>query len=166
MKLEDGTNDEHVMKPREVGNSSPMGLFAFGCTTFMYALYLIQVGNITNSNAGLGVALVYGGGLQILAGMWEIYSGKTFPATVSCTYGAFWISFGIIYFPNAGIIASYNGDQAMFGKAVSIYLIPWTTTYVATLTFIFVVLEFIALVIANYTGIGAWTRVGGSLGGK
>ncbi|KAF0522443.1 hypothetical protein F8M41_015546 [Gigaspora margarita] len=173
---EDDKIDGYVMKPREVGNSSPLGLFAFGCTTFMYALYLLQVGGITNNRAGIGAALFYGGLIQILGGMWEIYSGKTFAATVSCSYGAFWMSFGVIFLPNSGIIDSYNGDQAMFGKAVGCYLIAWTffsffmliaslkTTYVATLTFTLVVLEFIVLVIANFTGIETYSRIGGGLG--
>ncbi|CAG8755127.1 3377_t:CDS:2 [Cetraspora pellucida] len=170
MTLEDSKDvidiehNEHIMKPREVGNSSPLGLFAFGSTTFIYAMYLLQVGNITNSHAGLGAALFYGGLVQLLAAMWEIYSGKTFAATVSCSYGAFWISFGFIYLPGSGIIDSYNGDQAMLGKAVGVYLVAWTTTYIASLTFIFVIIEFIALDIANFTGVEAWTRVGGSFG--
>ncbi|CAG8454869.1 20911_t:CDS:2 [Dentiscutata erythropus] len=126
MSLEKGTDDGHVMQPREVGNSSPLGLFAFGSTTFMYAMYLLQVGNITNNHAGLGAALFYGGVLQILGGMWEIYSGKTFAATVSCSYGAFWMSFGFIFLPSSGIVDSYNGDQVMFGKALGVYLVAWT----------------------------------------
>ena len=41
----------------------------------------------------LGLALAYGGIVQLLAGMWEFRTGNTFGAVAFCSFGAFWISF-------------------------------------------------------------------------
>ncbi|CAG8846648.1 2135_t:CDS:2, partial [Racocetra persica] len=56
--------NEYYSKQRVVGNSVPIGLFAFGTTQLIYSLYLIQIANITNPQVGLGSALFYGGLIQ------------------------------------------------------------------------------------------------------
>ncbi len=47
-------------------------------------------------NLFLPLALIYGGLAQLLAGMWEFKNRNTFAATAFSSYGAFWISFGIL----------------------------------------------------------------------
>lgn len=42
-------------------------------------------------NVVVGLALGYGGLVQLLAGMWEFASGNTFAATAFSSYGGFWI---------------------------------------------------------------------------
>ena len=39
------------------------------------------------------LALVYGGGVQLLAGMWEFTRKNTFGALAFSSFGAFWISY-------------------------------------------------------------------------
>jgi succinate-acetate transporter protein len=62
-----------------------------------------------------GLALMYGGIAQILAGMWEFRSGNTFGATAFTSYGAFWLSFW-------AYVQFYAADvsQAAAGKAVGL----------------------------------------------
>ena len=68
-----------------------------------------------------GLALAYGGGAQLLAGMWEFTKGNTFGATAFTSYGAFWISFW-------WLTAHLDSDKipaADVGKGLGLYLIAW-----------------------------------------
>lgn len=49
--------------------------------------------------------------------------GNTFGATVLTSYGAFWISLGIIFTPGGFEIAeSYGGETGMFYNALGLYI--------------------------------------------
>lgn len=80
----------------KIADPGPLGLAAFGITTVI--LSLINAGVVKADALGvvLGLALAYGGGAQLLAGMWEFKKGNTFGATAFSSYGAFWISFYFI----------------------------------------------------------------------
>ncbi|CAG8763126.1 13975_t:CDS:2, partial [Dentiscutata erythropus] len=167
---------EEYLKQREIGNSNPIGLFAFGTTQLIYSLYLIQIANITNHQVGLGSALFYGGIIQVLSGICGLFSGKTLSATIFCSYGGFWISFGFIYLPSSGIIDSFKNDQAMLRNAIGIYLTVWTiftllmliasarTTILEISTLSFVLIVFIFLDLANFTGLNVFSRIAGYFG--
>src|SRR5437660_12208105 len=71
---------------------APLGLAAFALTTFI----------LSGHNATfipdliwVGLALFYGGMVQLLAGMWEFRNRNVFGATAFSTYGGFWMSLGI-----------------------------------------------------------------------
>lgn len=89
----------------KIADPGPLGLAGFGITTII--LSLINAGVYTADAMGvvLGLALAYGGGAQLLAGMWEFRKGNTFGATAFTSYGAFWISFYFIIHaaPKAGV---------------------------------------------------------------
>ena len=86
-------------------NPAPLGLCGFALTTFV----------LSSINAGwfpagattiiIGLALFYGGLAQLLAGMWEFKAGNTFGATAFTSYGAFWLSLGVVFVPGSGILA-------------------------------------------------------------
>src|SRR5947207_12773356 len=70
---------------------APLGLAAFALTTFV----------LSGHNAGfmpdavwVGLALFYGGLVQLLAGMWEFRNRNVFGATAFSSYGGFWLSLG------------------------------------------------------------------------
>jgi len=70
---------------------APLGLAAFALTTFM----------LSGHNASfipdvlwVGLALFYGGTIQLLAGMWEFRNRNVFGATAFSTYGGFWLGLG------------------------------------------------------------------------
>jgi uncharacterized protein len=87
-----GTASEEAAKPAlPVADPAPLGLAAFALTTFM----------LSGHNAGfipdiiwVGLALFYGGMVQLLAGMWEFRNRNVFGATAFSTYGGFWLSLG------------------------------------------------------------------------
>src|ERR671936_390869 len=71
---------------------APLGLAAFALTTFM----------LSGHNASfipdvlwVGLALFYGGTVQLLAGIWEFRNRNVFGSTAFSTYGGFWLALGI-----------------------------------------------------------------------
>jgi uncharacterized protein len=75
-----------------IADPAPLGLAAFALTTFLLSAANAHWmnGNATG-DAWLGYALAYGGGAQLLAGMWEFRNRNVFGATAFSSYGAFWI---------------------------------------------------------------------------
>src|SRR5213083_1147189 len=71
---------------------APLGLAAFALTTFVLsghnASFIPDV-------AWIGLALFYGGLVQLLAGMWEFRNRNVFGSTAFSTYGGFWMSLGV-----------------------------------------------------------------------
>jgi len=65
--------------------------------------------------------------LQLLAGMWEFKTGNTFGATAFSSYGGFWLSFGLIFVPGAGILDAYTKTTTQdLENSLGIYLLGWT----------------------------------------
>src|SRR5438270_11437915 len=77
-----------------VANPAPLGLSAFALTTFV--LSSANTGLITAPNVVLGLALFYGGLVQLLAGIQEFKTGNTFGASAFCSYGGFWLDFAVL----------------------------------------------------------------------
>src|SRR5947199_3832089 len=77
-------------KPADPG---PLGLAAFAMTTFVLSMFNANLVNEHGTPVVLGLALAYGGIVQLLAGMWEFRTGNTFGAVAFSSFGAFWISF-------------------------------------------------------------------------
>ncbi|HET7578681.1 MAG TPA: acetate uptake transporter, partial [Bacillales bacterium] len=80
----------------KIANPAPLGLAGFGLTTVL--LSLVNAGVLSDGAMGmvLGLAVIYGGTAQLLAGMWAFREGNTFAATAFSSYGAFWISFYLL----------------------------------------------------------------------
>ncbi|CAG8652294.1 16346_t:CDS:2 [Funneliformis caledonium] len=168
--------EESSFKPQHQANAAPLALSSFAMTSFVYSIYLTGAGGITNSNVGLGLALFYGGAIQLLAGLFELKRGDVFHATVFSSYGGYWICFGFVHFDATGIIASYKDDPEMLKNALGIFLIGWTIFTVLmlicvlksnlVLIAIFFLMVFINvfLTIATFTGNRFCEVVGGILG--
>src|SRR5438046_2930346 len=63
--------------------------------------------------------------LQLIAGIFEFKIGNTFGATVSCAYGSFWLSYGVIYIPGFGILDAYKNDSTQLHNAIAVYDLTW-----------------------------------------
>lgn len=74
-------------------------MLAFGATTFILSMYNIRTRGIANPNVVLGMALFYGGLVQLIAGIEEWACGNSFAATAFSSYGGFWLSYGTLYIP-------------------------------------------------------------------
>jgi uncharacterized protein len=98
-------------------NPAPLGLSAFALTTFV--LSSANAGLIPGAGAAkmvIGLAIFYGGIVQVLAGMWEFRSGNTFGAAAFSSYGGFWLALG--YSIQNNLIPSQT--------ALGFFLLGWT----------------------------------------
>lgn len=73
----------------EPANPAPLGLAGFAATTMMLSLVNANLISIAGLGVVLGLALAYGGVVQLLAGMWEFRTGNTFGAVAFSSYGGF-----------------------------------------------------------------------------
>jgi uncharacterized protein len=139
-------------KPADPG---PLGLGAFAMTTFVLSMFNSNLVNPKGTAVVLGLALAYGGIVQLLAGMWEFRTGNTFGAVAFCSFGAFWISFWALN------VFYAKGITGNVGHAVGVYLVAWAifTAYMTVaalrvsgavlLVFVLLTITFILLAIGN-----------------
>jgi uncharacterized protein len=146
-----------------IADPAPLGLAGFGITTCVLSLINAGVTNAAALGVVLGLALVYGGGAQLLAGMWEFRKGNTFGATAFSSYGAFWIAFYLIL--KAGAPTAGMGLFLFFFGILTLYL--WIGTfYLNRITFfVFLALwvTFFLLALAEFKVIGS-SALGGWVG--
>src|ERR1700678_3529051 len=99
---------------------APLGLAAFAMTTFALSLGNANIWG-PGADAALALALVYGGGVQLLAGMWEFKRRNTFGTLAFSSFGAFWISDYVLgRFILPGVTATD------IPAAVGVFLLGWT----------------------------------------
>lgn len=74
------------------GNSAPLALFAFAVTTFM--LSMVNANWIAKGVEPVvfGVALMFGGITQLIAGIIQLRVGNTYAGVLFSGFGAFWMS--------------------------------------------------------------------------
>jgi len=166
-----------------LANPAPLGLSAFALTTFV----------LSSSNAGflfpavgvggdvvIGLALFYGGLVQLVAGIQEFRAGNTFGATAFCSYAGFWLAFAVIVLPPTGVAASLVKANAL-SQGVGVFLLGWTIftglmliatfriTGALVAVFALLFLTFLSLTIGWLGGLGSSTfttfvGIGGWLG--
>jgi succinate-acetate transporter protein len=72
-----------------------------------------------------GLAVFFGGTIQIIAAILEFTLGHTFGMTTHGSYGAFWLSYSMFLIPSLGIKDAYVGDDNAYSFSVGIYMIMW-----------------------------------------
>lgn len=103
------------MEKVEIANPAPLGLAGFGMTTVILSFINAEIITADAMGVVLALAVAYGGGAQLLAGMWEFRKGNTFAATAFSSFGAFWLSFYLIQI----------ADPAPASIGIAIYLLMW-----------------------------------------
>lgn len=71
-------------------NPAAIGLVAFGLTTVLLSLVNAGALPAAGGEVVIPLALVFGGLLQLIAGIFEFKLGNTFGMTAFLSYGAFW----------------------------------------------------------------------------
>ena len=155
-----------------VANPGPLGLSAFALTTFV--LSAANANLIAAPNIVLGVALFYGGLVQLVAGVQEFRRNNTFAATAFCSYGGFWLAVGAIFTPAFGVLTAYKG--AALGTALGFFLLGWTIftlvmfigsfrqSMALLVVFALLLVTFLLLTLGALTGSSGITVLGGWLG--
>lgn len=159
-----------------VANPAPLGLSAFALTTFVLSaanagLFAGTAASGSTAAKGanlivIGLALFYGGIVQVIAGLQEFRMRNTFGATAFCSYGGFWLALGFTLWQ--GLVPS--------ATAVGFFLLGWTiftglmflgtlrSNVALILVFGVLFLTFLSLAIAELGGGSTFTTIGGYLG--
>lgn len=133
----------------KIGDPGPLGLAGFGITTCILSLINAGVASPDGLGVVLGLAMIYGGVAQMLAGMWEFRKGNTFGATAFTSYGSFWIAFYLIVHaaPKAGV-----GLFLFFFGVLTFYL--WIGTFYLNKAlfyiFLFLTITFFLLALKDF----------------
>jgi uncharacterized protein len=154
----------------KLADPAPLGLAGFAMTTFVLSMFNSNLVNGKGVPVVLGLALAYGGVVQLLAGMWEFRNGNTFGAVAFSSYGAFWISFWAL---NVFYAKQIGGNA---GHAIGVYLWAWAifTAYMTVaalrvnvavlMVFVLLTITFILLAIGAVGPHENVTHWGGYLG--
>jgi succinate-acetate transporter protein len=149
-----------IVESVPAADPAPLGLAAFALTTFILSGH-----NATfiPDLVWVGLALTYGGLVQLLAGMWEFRNRNVFGATAFSTYGGFWMSLGLFVllavvsksFGAALAGANISNGVAWFLIAFAIfntYMLLWSTRVSVAVFCVFLTLEVteILLAIGNF----------------
>lgn len=157
-------------------NPAPLGLSAFALTTFVLSLANAGAMGVKNDSVVIGLAVFYGGLVQLLAGMWEMTLENTFGALALSSYGGFWMSFGAIHIPWFNIVGSYTADNADLENMLGFYLLGWAIfTFMLTLCtmkstlaffslFFLLAVTFLLLALGKLAGSKGCTTAGGVVG--
>jgi succinate-acetate transporter protein len=150
---------------------APLGLAAFAMTTFVLSMINAHLISSNSEPIVLGLALMYGGLAQLLAGMWEFRAGNTFGATAFTSYGAFWLSFWAF-----NQFFAKQVPEAAVGHTVALYLIAWgiftaymwvaslRTTVAISTVFLLLAATFFVLGIGNANANESVIKIAGWLG--
>jgi uncharacterized protein len=144
-----------------IADPAPLGLAAFALTTFMLSGHNA---NFIPDLMWVGLALFYGGVIQLLAGMWEFRNNNTFGSTAFSTYGGFWLGLGaFVVLAEAtklgGTLTGKNdvaNGLAWFLLSFAIfnfYMLLWSTRVNIAVFGVFLTLQVTEVLLA----IGFWT---------
>jgi uncharacterized protein len=157
-----------------IADPAPLGLAAFALTTFLLSAANAHWmnGNATG-DAWLGYALAYGGGCQLLAGMWEFRNRNVFGATAFSTYGGFWIGLFLwakFVLPTASPSTAFAGHDIawiLFSFAIfNTYMLLLSAQLNTAVFGVFLTLELteIVLAIGGFANSPGVSQLGGYLG--
>jgi hypothetical protein len=144
-------NKVYEIKESAIADPGPLGLACFALTTF--CLSMVNAGLVVAESVAvvIALALVYGGTVQVLAGMWEFKKNNVFGATAFSSYGGFWVSFGLFE------LLAVQKVWVVPAQGVWLFLLAWTiftaymwigsfgTNKALTVTFTLLLLAFILL---------------------
>jgi uncharacterized protein len=167
------------------GNSAPLGLAAFAVTTFMLSVINAKLMPAAITPVVFGVALMFGGLAQLIAGVIQFRIGNAFTGVLFSTFGAFWLSlYAIAEFflkdvtaaPQATLLATAHATAVLQGQALGLFLFAFGafTVWILIAAFrtnVFVVLALAGLAATlfvlgagNYNGNGLTIEWGGYMG--
>jgi uncharacterized protein len=134
----------------------PLGLSGFAITTAALSWILLGILPKTDLPLVIPLAIFFGGGAQLLAGMWAFAERNAFAAAAFSGYGAFWLSFWLL---NTVFVKQIpKADQA---GAEELYLILWGIftfyLWIASFRVSVAVNAILALLVPAYVLIGIGT---------
>ena len=168
--------------PGRAYNPTPIGFCAFALTLFVYSMYMAgaTVPANTSPAMAMGLALFYGGLIQLLAGLYELRLGNNVYALAFCSYAGFWFGLAALYFTQSTNSWNFIGavsDTTAQNNALGVFFLAWTiftlfmliaairTNAVSVLFFFFLLLTYILLTASYFlNGHTDLRRAGGAIG--
>lgn len=158
-------------KPLNWGNSAPLALVAFGVTTFMLSMINANVISPTVKPVVFGVALMFGGLTQLIAGIIQLRTGNTFTGVLFTGYGGFWMSLAAIaqWFVKTVPTAQVGHALGLFLYAFGIFtVVMWIASFrtnaIVVVALGILVAAFFLLAAGNYGAHPTLIEWGGYLG--
>ena len=107
------------------GNSAPLALVAFAVTTFILSMINADAVAVGVTPVVFGVALMFGGLTQLIAGIIQLRTGNTFAGCLFAGFGAFWMSFFAfaLWFAKEVPPAQLGHAQGLFIYAFGIFVV-------------------------------------------
>ena len=160
------------------GNSAPLGLAAFAVTTFMLSTINAELMKAPITPVVFGVALMFGGLTQLIAGIIQFRIGTAFTGVLFSTFGAFWLSLYAIaeFFLKDIAGPTPLATAALQGQAIGLFLFGFGafTVWILLAAFRTNIMVVVALAglaatlfvlgAGNYNGNGLTVEIGGYMG--
>jgi len=160
-------------------NPAPIGFCAFSLTLFVYSMYMcgatVPLG--TSPAIAMGLALFYGGLIELIAGVLELRLGNNFRALTFCSYAGFWFGLGSLYVSGSFNFSAAVTDATANNNAYGVFFLGWViftlcmfiaairTNGVLVSFFFFLLLTYILLTASYFLNADANTRrAGGAFG--
>jgi succinate-acetate transporter protein len=151
-------------------NPSALGAAAFALTTFVLSMFNAK---LVGPPIGpvLGLMLMYGGIVQLLAGMWEFRTGNTFGALLFSSFGGFWLALWYLLRQTPALTVSTSGISlflyawAIFAALMFIASLRTTGAVAVTLLLLTITLFILGIGYASLTGTHNLTNGTIKLGG-
>ena len=153
------------------GNSAPLALLAFAVTTFMLSMVNANFIAAGVQPVVFGVALMFGGLTQLIAGIIQLRTGNTFSGVLFAGFGAFWMSLFAVaqWFLKAVPLLQVGHALGLFLYAFGIFVVVMLaaslrTNAVVVLALAILVFTFFFLGAGNYGAHTTLTHWGGYFG--
>ena len=106
------------MAEQKLGNPAVAGLAGFGLTTLVLQFH--NVGWMPSIGPVIWLGVVFGGMVQLIAGLQEMKTGNNFGYCAFTSYGAFWIAFALMLLGNKYDLFKAGTED------VGYFLVAWT----------------------------------------
>ena len=153
------------------GNSAPLALAAFAVTTFMLSLINANVVPVGTTPVVFGVAFMFGGLTQLIAGVICLRNGNVFAGVLFAGFGAFWLSFYAIaeFFLKSVPLLQVGHALGLFLYAFGIFatvmfVASFRTSIGTVLALALLVATLFILGAGNYTATSGLIKTGGWTG--
>jgi succinate-acetate transporter protein len=160
-----------TVRHRPIADPAALGLAGFALSTMALSFINVGVLDTVDLPVVLGLALAYGGLVQLLAGMWAFVKNDTFAAVALSSYGGFWISFWALnqfFLPKipaghqAGALALYLFCWAVF--SFYMWLISFRVSQAVQLVFLTLWPAYVLLGLGKALDSNLLFHIGGAFG--